>query len=106
MTEGKRTDSVELEQTIRELRDSEERYRRLVELSPDGVFVQSEGTITFANLAGARLVGADRPQRLFDTPLLDLFHPDNRPDAEARLAEAGAHGGSLMFEEKMVAWRP
>ncbi len=102
MTEGKRTDSVELEQTIRELRDSDERYRRLVELSPDGVFVQSEGTITFANLAGARLVGADRPQRLFETPLLDLFHPEHRADAEARLAEAGGHGGALMFQEKMV----
>ena len=102
MTEGKQTDSAELEQTIRELRDSEERYRRLVELCPDGVFVQSEGTILFANLAGARLVGADRPQKLFDTPLLELFHPDHRAGAQTRLTEAGARAGAPAFEEKMV----
>ena len=102
MPERKRTDSEQLEQTIRELRDSEEAYRKLVELCPDGVFVQSEGAIAFANLAGARLIGADRPQRLFGTPLLDLFHPDDRNDAQARLEEAGAPGASSQFEEKMI----
>ncbi|HYJ32883.1 MAG TPA: PAS domain S-box protein [Candidatus Binatia bacterium] len=112
MTERKRTDTEteqkggaetgELEKTIRELRDSEERYRRLVELSPDGVFVQSEGAIVFANLAGAKLIGADRPQRLFGTPMLELFHPDHRGDASARLAEAGTKGPAAPFEEKMV----
>ncbi|MGE5180028.1 MAG: PAS domain S-box protein [Bacteroidota bacterium] len=102
MTERKRTDSEELEQTIRELRDSEERYRRLVELCPDGVFVQSEGSIAFANLAGAKMVGADRPQRLFGTPMLELFHPDHRSDARARLEEARAKGPAAPFEEKMI----
>jgi PAS domain S-box-containing protein len=101
MTERKPTDSEELEKTNRELRDSEERYRRLVELSPDGVFVQSDEAIVFTNLAGAKLLGADRPQRLFGTPMLDLFHPDRRGVARARLEEARAKG-SAPFEEKMV----
>jgi two-component system, cell cycle sensor histidine kinase and response regulator CckA len=102
MMQRKRTDSGQLEETVRELRDSEERYRRLVELCPDGVFVQSEGAITFVNLAGSKLIGADRPQRLFGTPLLDLFHPDHRADTDARLKEAVAKNSTPPFEEKMM----
>ncbi|HEV8128592.1 MAG TPA: PAS domain S-box protein [Candidatus Eisenbacteria bacterium] len=102
MTERKRTNSGQLEETVRELRDSEERYRRLVELCPDGVFMQSEGVISFVNLAGSKLIGADRPQRLFGTPLLDLFHPDHRAAAGSRFQEAAAKGPTPPFEEKMV----
>jgi two-component system cell cycle sensor histidine kinase/response regulator CckA len=102
MNERKREDSDRNEETNRELRDSEERYRKLVELCPDGVFVQSEGAIAFANLAGARLVGAERPQHLFGTPLLDLIHPDSRAEAQGRLDEASSRASAAPFEEKMV----
>lgn len=40
------------------LRESEERYRRLVELSPDAIFIQCEGSIVFINRAGVKLFGA------------------------------------------------
>ena len=35
------------------LRETEERYRRLVELSPDAIIVHSEGRFVFANSAAA-----------------------------------------------------
>jgi diguanylate cyclase (GGDEF)-like protein/PAS domain S-box-containing protein len=64
----------ELEMALAErdqaLRASEERYRALVELSPDAIAVHRDRRILFINPAGARLLGADSPSvvtgRLFD----------------------------------------
>src|SRR5437870_1123199 len=42
---------------------SEERYRSLVELSPDALFVQSEDKLVFINLAGVKLFGAAKPEQ-------------------------------------------
>src|SRR5882672_5940801 len=42
------------------LQTSEERYRSLIELSPDALFVQSEDKIVFINSAGVRLFGATK----------------------------------------------
>lgn len=40
------------------LRESEERYRRVVELSPDAIFVHDGSVVLFVNQAGVRLLGA------------------------------------------------
>ncbi len=52
------------------LKESEQRYRRLVELSPDAIVVHSLGKIVFANPAAARLAGATDPQELIGKPIL------------------------------------
>jgi DNA-binding response OmpR family regulator len=46
----------ERNQMQQSVRESEERYRRLVELSPDGIFVHVDGKFVFMNPAGARRV--------------------------------------------------
>ncbi len=46
------------------LQESEERYRKLVEFSPDVIGIQSEGKIVFINVAGAKLLGAVNPEQL------------------------------------------
>jgi PAS domain S-box-containing protein len=58
------------------VRESEERYRKLHELSPDGLFVQVNGRITLVNPALCRMLGADRPEQLLGKSLWDLIHPD------------------------------
>lgn len=55
------------------LRESEARYRSLVELSPDLIAVHSEGVIRYLNPAGARLCGASTPQDLIGRPMHDLL---------------------------------
>ena len=45
-------------------RDSEERYRRLVELSPDAVFVSTDDRIVFVNPAAVRLFSATSEEQL------------------------------------------
>jgi len=67
------------------LRESEERYRRLVELSPDAIFVHDGERILYSNTGGADLLGAVQPEALFGRPLLELIHPDDQPVVKARI---------------------
>ena len=42
-----------------DLRESEERYRQLVEISPDAVIIHQEGKITYLNPAALAMLGAE-----------------------------------------------
>jgi PAS domain S-box-containing protein len=63
---------------LEELRQSEDRYRQLVEHSPDAIFVHCEDRIVFVNEAGLRLLRATTPAQLLHRPSLDIVHPDHR----------------------------
>ncbi|MDB6037416.1 MAG: sensor protein, partial [Verrucomicrobiales bacterium] len=64
------------QQSEQALRESEERYRRLVESSPEAIFIYSEGKFVFINPAGVKLFGAASPVDLIGKSVLDLIHPD------------------------------
>jgi PAS domain S-box-containing protein len=59
-----------------ELRESEERYRQLVEMSPDGIGVEIDGKIAFLNSAGAKLLGGIAPEEFIGRPIGDFVHPN------------------------------
>ena len=58
------------------LKESEERYRSLVELSPDAIVVHHEGKFTYVNPAAVKLWGAASPEDLIGRSVLDVVHPD------------------------------
>lgn len=60
------------------IRSSEERYRTLVELSPDGIGVERKGIIQFVNSTACRLLRAESPADLIGKPIIDFIHPDYR----------------------------
>jgi PAS domain S-box-containing protein len=68
-----------------ELRESEERYRQLVELSPEGIGVEKDDKIVFINTAAARLLGAKSSAELIGRPILDFVHPDYRKRTHRQL---------------------
>jgi PAS domain S-box-containing protein len=69
--------AIQRERSTEALRDSEGRYRRLVELSPDAIAVHCDGKIVFANRAAARLLAAAGPEDLIGRPIMDVVHPDD-----------------------------
>lgn len=52
-----------------ELEESEERYRRLVQLSPDGILVSAGGVITLANEAALAVLGLQTRVKVIGKPL-------------------------------------
>jgi len=66
------------------LKESEERYRLLAELSPEAIIVQSDDRIVYANPAAANLFGAPGVEILLGRSVADFVHPDHRENFRAR----------------------
>ncbi len=66
---------------------AEERYRRLVERSPDGICVHKDGRILYVNDAGVRLMLADSSDQLIGRPITDFVAPDSIPPMAAGVSE-------------------
>jgi PAS domain S-box-containing protein len=73
------------------LRDSEERYRELVEHSPTAIFVHVNGVIQFVNHATIILFGASVGGELIGKKVIDLIHPDYRENAQQRMEKVYAN---------------
>ncbi len=60
-----------------EIKASEERYRRLVELSPNGIGVHQGGVLRYINEAASRMLNVDR-RAVIGRSVFDLIHPEDR----------------------------
>lgn len=79
---------------LQALRASEERYRRLLDLAPDGIILQRDGIIQFANPASVTLLGAQAESDLVGRSFLDQVDLDFRPQEEAHFETlSGLEGG-------------
>jgi PAS domain S-box-containing protein len=70
------------------LRESEERYRQLVESAPVGILVIQDQKIVFCNGAGAELCGTTDIGELIGTNILDLVEAADAGAVAERLARA------------------
>ncbi|MDN5293805.1 MAG: two-component system, sporulation sensor kinase [Eubacteriales bacterium] len=85
------------------LRESEERYRQLVELSPDAIGVHSDGKIVFVNQAAVRLLGGRSAEELIGRSVMDFVHPDYKELVADRIRKMMTEGvGVPPMEEKLI----
>ena len=83
------------------LRKSEEKYRDLIEISPDAIYVvDANGICLLGNRAGAELAGISQDQ-LVGTPVTDTYLPEERHVFRERLEKLKT-GSTIRFERKFV----
>lgn len=66
------------------LRESEERYRLLVQESPYAIALHQDGKLVMANRSAMVLFGAERETQLVGSCMSSLLHPDDVPLARDR----------------------
>jgi PAS domain S-box-containing protein len=66
-------------------RETEERYRTLVEVAPNAIFVHQAGKIIFMNPAALKMFRAPSLNAVIGLPAIDLAHPDYRELVEQRI---------------------
>jgi PAS domain S-box-containing protein len=82
------------------LLSSEERYRTLVELSPDALFVQINEQIVFINSAGVRLFGASGPEELIGKNIRQMVHADFWKAVQSRMRRMHDESRPVPFREQ------
>jgi PAS domain S-box-containing protein len=85
---GTHVDITDRKRAETELRDSEERHRRIIEASSDAFLLRSGEIVIYANPAALKLFRANHPRDLIGKRYLDLVHPDDRALSAERAKNA------------------
>ena len=75
-----------VEARTRALADSEAKYRRLIDKSPDGIMIHRDGVIRFINPAAMRMFGYVSAAQGVGQPMLGFIAPDQRELVAERVA--------------------
>ncbi|MDP4196767.1 MAG: PAS domain S-box protein [Bacteroidota bacterium] len=95
---------MEQKEISRALKESEDRYKQLVEFLSDTVIIHSEGQISFINPSGLKLLRATSPEQVIGKAFINFVHPDSRNDVKDRFIKLIVEGKeSNYFEEKLIA---
>ena len=67
--------------------DHDDQYRRVVELSPDGIFITRDSRIVFVNPAAIRIFGASSADEVLGRSPFDFFHIDQHVHLRDRVSK-------------------
>lgn len=88
---------------LRALQENEERYRSLVDASPDAIIVHSDGRIVFANPAAMQMLGATSADQVLGQAAIEFVYSEFREFAAQRIRHALETGQAApLAEEKLL----
>lgn len=94
---------AERHKTEQTLRESEERYRQLIQLSFEAIAIHTEDKIIYLNPAGLKLLGIPQEDTLLNKSFLDFVHPDCLPAIRNKWQQIRQEArGAPLGEEKFL----
>ena len=64
--------------TERILKESEDKYKKIVEIAQDAIVIHSDGVVVYVNPAAVKMFGAKSALDLIGKPAMEFVSPDNR----------------------------
>ncbi len=95
-------DLTEQKEHEAKLRDSEERFRNLVDIAPDMIFVHQQGRIIFMNPAGLHMLRAPNIEAVIGRNAIDLAHPDFHEAIRERIQQTANGQKVSVMEQRLV----
>lgn len=85
------------------LRESEERYRRLVEVSSDAIIIHCQEKFVYINPKGVQLLGVQRPEDILGNSIWDFIPRADRQTIKKSVQQTYAGGEPIIqSEEKLI----
>jgi PAS domain S-box-containing protein len=97
-------DVTEHTRAVGDLAASETRFRTIIDVAPDMIFINRNDRIVLINEAGLRLLGASTEQEILGRSPLAIFHPDYHPEIRRRIQQLLEEPTEVpLIEEQLVA---
>jgi hypothetical protein len=90
--------AIERQRAERTLAESQERYRLLIERSPNAYLVICDGEIVFANAASMKMFGAGQLEELLGRAITDIVPSEFHETVRKRTLKAHANGNNAPIE--------
>jgi diguanylate cyclase (GGDEF)-like protein/PAS domain S-box-containing protein len=96
------SDISKRKQAERDLYDSEERNRKLIEHLPEAILVHMNGEIVLANEAAVKLLAVPKAQDILGRHILDIIHPDYVDISRIRLKMVSEKRKDLPLRQQKI----